>query len=136
MHQLPERYRNLLSPPGIATISVLARDGTIQSTLVWTDFDGELLKFNMVCDSPKARNIQREGRATVLATDSLDENFYVSLRCELHEASHEGAIEHLNRLTLQNMGKSRWYGDVEPFNAAEEARRVVVYLRPVRVYYT
>lgn len=136
MLELPERYRKLLTPPGVATLSVLARDGTIQSTLVWADFDGEFIKLNVSRGSPKERNIQREGKATVLAVDPLDESFYVSLRCELHKVSADGAIEHLNVLTKHNMGVSRWYGDVEPLDPAAESLRVIVYLRPVRVYHT
>ena len=39
-------------------------------------------------------------------------------------------------LTQRNMGVPKWYGEVEPSDPAVEARRTIVYLRPVRVYHT
>ena len=133
---IPDRYQTLLFPPGIVTLSVLSSDGSIQSSLVWSDFDESLVKINMLRDSPKERNIRRECKATVLAIDKESEDFYISLRCQLHKISSEGAIEHLNMLTQRNMGVPKWYGEVEPSDPAAEAGRTIVYLRPVRVYHT
>ncbi len=136
MINIPERYRALLAPSGVVTLSVLGIDRSIQSTLVWTDFDGECVKLNMLRDSPKEQNIRREGKATVLAIDKENEDFYVSVRCKLQEISAEGAVEHLNMLTQRNMGVSKWYGEVEPIDPEAESRRVIVFLRPIRVYHT
>jgi len=136
MIEIPQFYCELLSSAGAATLSVLSKDGSIQSTMVWPDYDGEFIKLNMVSGSPKQVSIKRDGKATLLASHSGNENLYISLRCELHEITPDGAIEHLNTLTQRNMGVTQWYGDVEPIDCESKNKRVLVYLRPVRIYHT
>lgn len=134
--QIPAFFAMLLKAPGVATLSMLARDGSIQSNLVWPDYDDEFIKINTLEGSPKEINIRREGKATVLAYDPSDSDVYITLRCELHKITREGAIDHLNLLTRRNMNIDTWYGGVEPKDSELEGRRVIVYLRPVRVYHT
>lgn len=78
----------------------------------------------------------REGRATLLVAHRTNENMYISVRCELHEITAVGAIEHLDMLTQRNMGLAQWYGRVEAEGSESQHRRVLVFLRPVRVYHT
>ena len=138
MHQtsIPKIFQQLLTRPGSATFSVLGADGSIQSSLVWPDFDGELVKVNMVEGAPKLTNVRREGLATLLVFDPSDEDTYISLRCELANISGDGAIAHLDMLTMRNMNLASWYGDVEPADSPDRDKRVIVHLRPVRVYHT
>ncbi|MFT5133314.1 MAG: hypothetical protein ACI9SC_001784 [Gammaproteobacteria bacterium] len=136
MLEIPEFYKKLLNSPGIATLSVLGRDGSIQSTLVWPDFDGEFIKINMTEGSPKERNIQREKKATILVSHASNENLYISIRCEFHKVTKEGAIEHIDMMTRRNMNALKWFGDVEPEDSKSKERTVIVYLKPVRVFYS
>ncbi|WP_317930220.1 hypothetical protein [Halioxenophilus sp. WMMB6] len=136
MRAIPDFYQKRLCGPGTATLSVLAKDGSIQSTLVWPDFDGTYLKLNMLAGSPKETNIRREGRATLLMADPADDNLYISLRCRLHKIERDHAIDHLNQITQRNMGVASWYGEVESADCPSQQRRVVVYLKPVHVYHT
>ncbi len=73
---------------------------------------------------------------TLLASDPGNENMYISLRCELHKITKAGAIEHLDMITFRNMNVSKWYGEVEAENSPSKDKRVLVYLRPVRMYHT
>lgn len=133
---IPEFYAQLLCAAGSATLSVLSKDGSIQSTLVWPDYDGEFIKLNVMEGSPKLNGIKRERKATVLMTHGGNETLYIAVRCELHDIVSEGAVEHLNMLTQRNMGVQRWYGDVVAENELEEKRTRIVYLKPVRIYHT
>ncbi len=134
--EIPSFYKRLLVSPGVATLSVLSRDGSIQSILVWPDFDGEFIKLNMTEGSPGVRNIQREKKATLLVCSSSNENLYISIRCELHKVTKDGALEHVDHITQRNMNVSRWFGDVEPEDSADKEKTIIVYFRPVRVYHT
>ena len=133
--EIPSLYKQLLCTPGVATLSTLGKDGTIQSTLVWPDYDGEFVKLNMLVGSPKELGIRRGKLATLLRSNPNDENQYISLRCELHKTTAAGAIEHLDEITRRNKNVPAWYGHIEPADSPSKLRRVVVYLRPVRVYY-
>ena len=136
MIEIPKFYSNLLTSAGAATLSVLSRDGSIQSTMVWPDYDGQFIKLNMLSGSPKEASIRRENRATLLVSHGSNENLYISVRCELHKVTSEGVIEHLNTITQRNMGVSQLYGEVEPIDAESKNKRVLVYLKPVRIYHT
>ena len=136
MTEIPEFYKNLLTTAGVATLSVVSKDGSIQSILVWPDYDGEFIKLNMLSGSPKELSIRREKKATILISHASNEDLYASIRCELHRITKEGAIEHLNKITERNMNVAKWYGDVEPENCESKNREVLVYLKPVRIYHT
>ena len=135
MPEIPEFYQQLLCGPGPAVLSVTSKDGSIQSVLVWSDFDGQCIKLNMVSGSPKERSIVREAKATLLKAHPGNENLYISVRCQLQRIDSEGAIDHLNTITQRNMGVANWYGDVEPEDAPSKLKRVIIYLKPVRIYH-
>ncbi len=136
MKDIPQKYTEILTSAGSAVLSVMSKDGTIQSTLVWPDYDGEFIKLSLTSGTPKEVSIRREGKATVLMMDPSNEDFYISLRCQLHEVTSEGAIEHLDSITQRNMNVQHWYGDVEPENSERKDRTVLVYLKPIRIFYT
>lgn len=134
--EIPAFYEKLLVSPGVSTLSVLSKDGSIQSTLVWADYDGECIKLNMLVDSPKEVSLRERKLATILKSDPDDENQYISLRCVLQAVEPSGAIEHLDEITRRNTNNPSWYGHIEPEDSPTRQRRVVVYLKPIRVYYT
>ena len=133
---IPERYRDLLRGIGPSIFSVLADDGSIQSSLVWSDYEDGVISISMLNNAPKLKNLIRTGKATVLKVDPENEDNYISIRCSLVRVDSEGAIAHQDKLTLRHYGKEKWYGDVVPENDAERDSQVVVYLQPERVYYT
>lgn len=136
MIDIPEFYQKLLSGTGVATLSVCSKDGSIQSVLVWPDYDGEYIILNMEEGSPKESSIRREKRATLLMSVATNENMYITLRCELHKITCVDAIEHLDMITYRNMNVAKWYGDVEPEDSPGKDKTVLVYLKPVRMYHT
>lgn len=133
---IPERYRDLLRGIGPTIFSVLADDGSIQSSLVWSDYEDGVISISMLNNAPKLKSLIRTGKATVLKVDPENEDNYISIRCSLVRVDSEGAIAHQDKLTLRHYGKEKWYGDVVPENDAERDSQVVVYLQPERVYYT
>ena len=134
--EIPEYFANLLQSPGPATLSVIAKDGHIQSSVVCPDFDCDCVKINLLLGSPKEKNIRKQGKASILVMHRTNENIYISLRCELIKITQDAAIEHLNKITQRNMNVNEWYGDVEQADAKDKARCAAAYLRPIHAYYT
>ena len=131
---IPKTHLDLVSNAGVATLSTLSTDQSIQSSLVWFDYQNDNIRINVVDSSVKARNLVRRPKATLLIMDPGNVDRYISLRCEVNVFKREGAIAHLDSLTKQNMNLEHWYGDAVADNPAEAARRVIVCLKPVRVY--
>ena len=112
--EIPEAYRNLLRGKGPTVLSVVAKDGSVQSSLIWSDLEGDVISISMLNTAPKLKRLVRNKMATILKIDPKNEDNYVSIRCSLVRIESDGAIEHLNRLTLRHYGKEKWYGDVVP----------------------
>jgi len=136
MIDIPETYNTLLIGKGPTIFSVVAEDGTIQSSLVWSDFEGGLLSISMLNTAPKFKRLVRHGKATILKYDPEDEKKYISMRCSLVRIDSDNAIAHLNRLTQRHYGKKTWYGEVVPNNEQDKKNEVVVYLKPEKIYFT
>jgi len=127
-------YRDLLRGIGSSVFSVVAEDGSVQSSLVWSDLDNGVISVGMLNTAPKLKSLIRSGRATILKVDPEDEDNYVSIRCTLIEIVSDGAIEHMDKLTLRHYGKARWYGDVVSESDKNKDLEVVVYLKPEKLY--
>ena len=127
-------YRDLLRGIGSSVFSVVAEDGSVQSSLVWSDLDNGVISVGMLSTAPKLKSLIRSGRATILKVDPEDEDNYVSIRCTLIEIVSDGAIEHIDKLTLRHYGKARWYGDVVSESDKNKDLEVVVYLKPEKLY--
>lgn len=129
-------YRDLLRGLGPTVFSVVAKDGTVQSSLVWSDLEDGLISISMSSTAPKLNSLKRNRKATILKVDPDNEDYYVSIRCSLVRISSDGAIAHLDKLTLRHYGKENWYGDVVSKDDEEKENEVVVYLKPEKVYCT
>ena len=134
--QIPEDYIKLLRDKGSTILSVVAIDGTVQSSLVWSDYKDGVIGINMSNNTPKYKRIMRNKKATVLKFDPKDQDKYISIRCSLLRVESEGAIAHLDKLTMRHLGKEKWYGDVVPDNDEEKKCSVIVYLKPDKIYFT
>lgn len=134
--KIPEFYRDLLTGIGPTVFSVIAVDGSVQSSLVWSDFEDNLVSINMLNTAPKLKSLVRNGKATILKIDPKNEDNYIAIRCSLVRVDSEQAIAHLDKLTRRHMGKEKWYGDVVPENETEQKARVIVYIKPDQLYCT
>jgi PPOX class probable F420-dependent enzyme len=131
---IPASHLDLVTKAGIATLSTLSPDQSIQSSLVWFDYRGGNIRINVVDSSAKAKNLFRHPKATLLVADPGNADRYLSIRCEVSGFDRDGAISHLDGLTKRNMNLECWYGGAVAGNPSEAARRVIVCLKPVRVF--
>lgn len=131
---IPNSHLDLVTNAGVATLSTLSPDQSIQSSLVWFDWKSDHIRINVVDGSAKAKNLRRHPKATLLIMDSGDTDRYLSLRCEVGVFERKGAISHLDGLTKRNMNLQRWYGGAVTDDPDEAARRIIVFLKPVRIY--
>jgi len=80
MAKLSEEARKLLDAPNFATVTSLNPDGWPHSTVVWVHTDGDDVVFSTVKGRVKARNFERDPRATLLVIDPDNPYRYVEVR--------------------------------------------------------
>jgi PPOX class probable F420-dependent enzyme len=121
---LTDEQARLLQEPNFATAATLNRDGSLQLSIVWIDWDGEHVTFNTAAGRAKPRNLERDPRVSVLVVDREDGYRWVAARGAA-ELTTEGADEHIDKLARKYTGRG-W----EP---RPSERRLVVRFRPEHV---
>jgi PPOX class probable F420-dependent enzyme len=114
----------LLEEPNFATVATLNRDGSLQLSIVWIDWDGEHVLFNTAAGRAKPRNLDRDPRVSVLVLDRQDGYQWVAARGSA-ELTTDGADEHIDRLARKYTG--------EGWQPKPGERRLVVRFRPEHV---
>ncbi|MDF5757099.1 PPOX class F420-dependent oxidoreductase [Spongiactinospora sp. TRM90649] len=128
MAKLTEEAKALISRPVHAWVTTVRADGSLHSTVVWADVDGDEIVFNTAIGRAKERHLRRDPRVSLSVLDP--ENAYhlvsVSGTARLDE---EGADATIDALAKKYLGV-----DSYPFRKAEE-RRVNVRVRPEEVIF-
>jgi PPOX class probable F420-dependent enzyme len=102
-------------------------DGSPQVTPVWIDFDGENLLVNTAVGRRKDKNLQHNGRVSLMLVDPDNPYRYLEVRGQVVERTHDGADDHINKMAKKYLGK-----DVYPFRQPGEVR-VLYKIKPERV---
>ncbi|GAA4195910.1 PPOX class F420-dependent oxidoreductase [Streptosporangium oxazolinicum] len=121
--KLNEDAKELLGRPLHAWVTTVRPDGSLHSTVVWVDVDGDDVVFNTAVGRAKERHLRADPRVSVSVLDPEDAARLVSVsgtaRLEL-----EGADEVVDHLAKKYLGVESY-----PFRTPGE-RRVTVRVTP------
>jgi PPOX class probable F420-dependent enzyme len=132
--EIPESHRDLVECPPVAALTTVMADGTPQTSVVWCDYDGGLVRVNTMRGFAKERNMRRDPRVTLLCYDPREPLRYLEVRGVVETMTEEGAGRHLDGLASKYMGRTvRYFGDCIPARFAETEIPVLCRIRPTRV---
>lgn len=120
----------LLETPAFAKLATLMADGTPQITVMWYRAEGDTIRMIAPASARKARNLERDPRATV-AIDHPENGYrYLELRCRA-EVVHDDAVA---RAELGQIA-ARYIGDrASAYVASLSADpRILIILHPEQV---
>jgi PPOX class probable F420-dependent enzyme len=126
MAKIPDNYLDLFNKKAFANLATLMPDGSPQVTPVWCDYDGENVLINTAAGRVKDKNLQREPRVSLSILDPDNPYRYLQIRGRVVERTHEGADEHINRMSKKYLGV-----DVYPYRAQGEVR-ILYKIKPER----
>src|SRR4051812_29276662 len=127
---IPDAFRDLLDRPIVVGLVTVMPDGQPQATPVWVDFDGTYVRINTKQGRQKAKNMQPGAKVTVLAIDPDNTGRWLEVRGTVVVATEEGALEHMNALSLKYDGIADFYAD-KPDRKDEV--RLICKIEPTRV---
>jgi PPOX class probable F420-dependent enzyme len=132
--RIPESHLDLVECPRVAALTTVMPDGSPQTSVVWCDFDGEVVRVNTMRGFLKERNMRRNPRVTLLCYDPRDDGRYLEVRGTVEEMTEDGAMAHLDALTSKYAGRPmRYFGECVPAALAETEVPVLCRIRPTHV---
>jgi PPOX class probable F420-dependent enzyme len=131
---IPPSHADLAECPRVAALTTIMPNGSPQTSVVWCDFDGELVRVNTMRGFQKERNMRRNPKVTLLCYDPREPLRYLEIRGLVVEMAQDGAGTHLNVLASKYLGQPvRYFGDVVPAHLAEIEIPVLCRIRPLSV---
>lgn len=120
-----EKQQDVLRKPALGHVATLGPSGEPQTSPVWIDWDGEFLKFSQTTTRQKLKNLQRDPRVAVSATDPDDPYMYVEVRGSVDRVEDDPDKAFIDAMAQKYLGTDY------PGHSQEETR-VIVYVRPDR----
>ncbi len=100
-------------------------DGSPHVSPVWIDYADGMILVNTAEGRAKWRNVQRDPRVSLSVANVDDPYDMIAIQGRVVEMTHEGANEHIDKLSERYTGKTP-YGRYVP-------RRVLLKIRPERI---
>jgi PPOX class probable F420-dependent enzyme len=131
---VPPAFLDLLECPPVAALTTLMPDGAPQTSVVWCDRDGDVVRVNTMRGFAKERNMRRDPRVTLLCYDPREPLRSVEVRGLVESMSEEGALAHLDSIASRYMGRPvHYFGDCVPAALGATEVPVLCRIRPVRI---
>ena len=128
---IPENFRDLLDEPVVVALVTIMEDGQPQATPVWVDYDGTYVRVNTARGRQKDKNMRPDAKVTVLAIDPKNAYRWLEIRGRIAEETEEGALEHINALSLKYRGEPDYYAPNPSMRGKQQ--RVTYKIEPLRV---
>ncbi|MEU1737153.1 TIGR03618 family F420-dependent PPOX class oxidoreductase [Streptosporangium sp. NPDC020145] len=129
MGKLNDDAKALLSQPIHGWVTTLRPDGSLHSTVVWVDVDGDDVIFNTAVGRAKERHLRDNPQVSVSVLDPKDAFHLVSVS-GVAEFELDGADEVIDGLANKYLGVETY-----PYRQPGE-QRVTVRIRPEQVVYS
>jgi PPOX class probable F420-dependent enzyme len=129
---IPVSHRDLITRPICGVLTTMGSDGQPQSSLVWVDYDGEVVQTNTTLERQKGRNLLTNHKVSLLVVDPEDTSRFIQIRGDA-EIQFDGAVEHLDELTRKYTHHPRFYGYVYPAAQQEKETRVICRIHARRI---
>ncbi len=132
--EIPASHRDLVECPPVAALTTVMPDGSPQTSVVWCDTEGDLVRVNTMRGFQKERNMRRDPHVTLLCYDPRDTLRYLEVRGTVVEMTEVGALEHLDQLASKYAGRPiRYFGECIPASFADTEVPVLCRIRSTRV---
>lgn len=117
MTGLSPKVTKLLAKRTFAHLATVMPDGSPQVSPVWVDVEGDTILVNSAEGRLKDKNLRRDQRVALSATDPDNPYEAVMIRGRVVEITQKGANEHIDKMAKKYIGKDKY-----PFAQPGEVR--------------
>jgi PPOX class probable F420-dependent enzyme len=104
------KYRDIFDKKTFCHVATVGKDGTPHVTPVWCEFDGTHIVFNTARGRVKDKNLAKNPRVAVTASDPDNPYRYVQVRGRVAEITEQGADAHIDKMAKKYLGQDRYPG--------------------------
>ena len=101
------KYRDIFDKKTFCHVATVS---TPQVTPVWCEFDGTHIVFNTARGRVKDKNLAKNPRVAVTASDPDNPYRYVQVRGRVAEITEQGADAHIDKMAKKYLGQDRYPG--------------------------
>jgi len=125
---IPTKYQDLIRNDSQAFLylATLMPDGSPQVTPVWFSADDEHILINTAEGRLKDKNMKARAKVAMTIQDPNERYRYIGIRGEVVGSTREGAVEHIEMLSLR-------YDD-KPWGKREGQKRIIYKIKPSHVH--
>jgi PPOX class probable F420-dependent enzyme len=124
--EIDERSRELLEAKNFCHVATIDTDGTPHVAVVWVDLNGSDVLLNSAEGRDWPDNLRRDPRVTLTVVNHDDPYEYVSIDGRVVEMTHDGARDHIDKLSQKYFGK-------ETYPGPPDETRLLIRVRPEKV---
>ena len=125
--KLPEEAINMLKAKNFASLATVNKDGSPQVSVVWIDYENELIMINTAKGRVKTNNMERDPRVSVSVTDSTTPYYQITFKASVVDITEENAEDHIHSLAKK-------YLNEDNFPIANNETRVIVKIKPEKFF--
>ena len=125
--KLSEDTINLLKGKNFASLATVNKDGSPQVSIVWIDYEDEVILINTAKGRVKTNNMQRDPRVSISITDSENPYYQATIKGRVIEITEDGAVYHINSLAKKYLNEDR-------FPVVDNEVRVKIKIKPEKTY--
>ena len=125
--KLSEDTINLLKGKNFASLATVNKDGSPQVSIVWIDYEDEVILINTAKGRVKTNNMQRDPRVSISITHSENPYYQVTIKGRVIEITEDGAVYHINSLAKKYLNEDR-------FPVVDNEVRVKIKIKPEKTY--
>jgi PPOX class probable F420-dependent enzyme len=130
---IPVEFVDLVDCPPVAALTTVMPDGSPQTSAVWCDFDGTHVRINTMRGFRKEKNMRANPKVTLLCYDPTESLRYLEVRGTVIEMTEDGAMEHLDGLSMRYVGAAPYFGRCIDAKFRETETPVLCRILPNRV---
>ena len=108
---IPDDLLDLLTTDRIGHVSLLRADGSIATTLMWIDWDGEHLLTSSPVGSYKGKRWRADPRVTVSVVDGHDDWRFVTVRGLVSDIRPDVDLAFIDKMAQRYTGRSYFRRD-------------------------
>jgi PPOX class probable F420-dependent enzyme len=130
--EIPADYMDLITEKKVMpTLVTVMPSGQPQGSVVWFSYEDGYIWINSAKGRQKDKNMRARPMITLVFVDPENAYRFVEVRGKIIEVTEDGAVDHINALSLKYRGNGDYYGGDDERRRRET--RVKYKVEPTRV---